>query len=103
MNGFRKIGLFFVAVVIVVALGAFQSSAEAGGHHSSGHKSFHSPSHFNYGGFSKYGSCYGGNCYTSYYLPTSHACIKPASYPVTVYDCYGRPYVVWQTSYSYHP
>jgi len=103
MNGFRKVGLFVVAVVIVVALGAFSSSAEAGGHYSSGHKSFYSPGHFHYGGYSNYGSCYGGNYYTSYYLPTSYTYIKPVSYPVTVYDRYGRPYVVWQTSYSYQP
>jgi hypothetical protein len=92
MNAFRKASLVFVvALVAVFALGAFQSSAEAGGHNHHGHN--HHGHHFHHGHHHhvKY--------YPSHYWPT-YDYVKPASYPVTYYDCYGRPYVVWQTSYS---
>jgi hypothetical protein len=100
MNAFRKTSLFvLVAFVAVLALSVFPSSAEAGGCHSSGYGGGIYSSYSNYGNYGNYSSCYGGNCY----WPTTYQYVKPVSYPVTFYDCYGRPYVVWQTSYSYQP
>jgi hypothetical protein len=97
MNAFRKISLVvLVAFVAVFALGVFASSAEAGGCHSSGYGGGSSTKFCDYGSYGNYTSCYGGN----WYWPTTYPCVKPISYPVTYYDCYGRPYVVWQTSYS---
>jgi hypothetical protein len=95
MNVLRKMSLFvLVAFVAVIALGVFSSSAEAGGWH--GHSSFYpSIKYLNYGSY----DCYGGHGY----WPTTYNYYKPISYPVTYYDCYGHPYVVWQTSYSYAP
>jgi hypothetical protein len=91
MYAFRRISLVvLVALVAVFALGAFGSTAEAGhhghGHHHHGHFHVKYPSHISYGT----------------YWPT-YQFVKPISYPVTYYDCYGRPYVVWQTSYSTNP
>lgn len=110
MNAFRKTSLLvLVAFVAVLALGVFESSAEAGGCHSSGYGGGSYSSYCNYGNYGNYSSCYGGSCYPascysgSCYWPTTYQCVKPVSYPVTFYDCYGRPYVVWQTSYSYQP
>jgi hypothetical protein len=123
MNAFRKISLIvLVAFVAVFALSAFDSVAEASnGHSGSNYKSCYSPSHCNYspsycnysncytpsycnyGSCYDYSSCYGSSCYNTCYYPTNYQCIKPISFPVTVYDCYGRPSVVWQTSYSYQP
>src|SRR5262245_36038956 len=105
MKTVRKISLLvLVAFVAVFALGSFTSSAEAGGCHSYGYSSY-SPS-FKYCDYNSYKPyCYGDYCYPSYtscYYPT-YNCVKPINYPVTYYDCYGRPYVVWQTSYSYTP
>ena len=103
MHAFRKTSFVVVlGFVVLIAFGLAATTAEAGGcHHGYG---FHSsyrihnvgyPSYFNY---SSYTSCYGPSCY----LPT-YQVAKPVSYPVTFYDCYGRPYIVWQTSYSYLP
>jgi hypothetical protein len=105
MNAFRKVSLFvLVAFVAVFAVGVLSSSAEAGGCHSSGYGGSYS-SYSSYGTSKPY--CYGGSCYpstyTSYYPTYNYNCVKPVSYPVTYYDCYGHPYVVWQTSYSYSP
>jgi hypothetical protein len=105
MNAFRKIGLVaVVALVAVFALGFLSSSAEAGGCHSSNYGGSFSKYCGSYGNYNCYGgscypttSCYGGSCY----WPTTYNCLKPTSYPVTYYDCYGRPYVVWQTSYNF--
>jgi hypothetical protein len=37
--------------------------------------------------------------YVNYHWPQYHVA-KPILVPVTQYDCYGQPYIVWQTSYS---
>jgi hypothetical protein len=90
MNAFRKTSfVVLLAFAAVLALGVFQSSAEAGGCHSHSYGSYPSYSYANYGSYS--------------YWPTTYNYYKPVSYPVTHYDCYGQPYVIWQTSYSYHP
>jgi hypothetical protein len=89
MNAFRKISLVvLLTVVAVIALGGLTSTAEAGhhGHHHHGHFHVKYPSYINYGA----------------YWP-SYEFVKPISYPVTYYDCYGRPYIVWQTSYGTNP
>lgn len=88
MNAFRGISLvILVAIVAVFAVGVLGSSAEAGqhghGHHHHGHFHLTYPSYVDYGT----------------YWPTYQS-VKPISYPVTYYDCYGRPYIVWQTSYT---
>jgi hypothetical protein len=89
MNVFRKISLVvLVALVVVVAFGVLGSSAEAGGH-GHGHHHHHGHFHVKYPSYINYGA----------YWPT-YQYVKPVSYPVTYYDCYGRPYVVWQTSYN---
>jgi hypothetical protein len=97
MKAVRKISLFvLVAFVAVFALGAFTSSAEAGGCHSYGFSSYPS-----------YGHSHAVHKHYDYHYPVSYwptyDYVKPISYPATYYDCYGRPYVVWQTSYSYTP
>jgi hypothetical protein len=92
MKRVRKISLFvLVAFVAVFALSAFTSSAEAGGCHK------YYPT-YSYGHVHKHIDYH----YPVSYWPT-YDYIKPISYPVTYYDCYGHPYVVWQTSYSYTP
>ena len=88
MNAFRKISLVvLVAIVAAFAVGALNSTAQAGGHchsyHNVGHYHVNYPSHVNY----------------ATYWPT-YEYVKPISYPVTYYDCHGRPYVVWQSSYT---
>jgi hypothetical protein len=37
---------------------------------------------------------------TTYCFPTYNRCVTPVLYPVTLYDSFGRPYVVYQTSYT---
>lgn len=37
---------------------------------------------------------------TKYFVPTYHRCLTPVRYPVSLYDSFGRPYVVHQTSYT---
>jgi hypothetical protein len=98
MNAFRKVSLFvLVAFVAVFAVSALSSSAEAGGCHSYGHGSSYSSYHNHGHHLHRYPVSH-----ASYYWPT-YDYVKPISYPVTYYDCYGHPYVVWQTSYSYTP
>jgi hypothetical protein len=88
--------LVLVACVAVLAVGVLPSSAQAGGCHGYGYSSYY-PS-WNHASYSNY-DCYHGHCY----WPATYHTVKPISYPVTYYDCYGLPYVVWQTSYSYAP
>jgi hypothetical protein len=97
MNAFRKIRLLsLIVLVALLAAGLATTSAHANG-------SCHTP---------KY--CAPSYCTTNYCYPSycnysfDYSCFQPASYcypqqycfPVTVYDCYGRPSVVWQTSYG---
>jgi hypothetical protein len=93
MNACRKARLFvLLGLVAVLALGLSVAPAEAGGHHV--HKFHHVsyPKYVNYGHY----------CPTAY-QPIVKYVVKPISYPVTHYDCYGQPYVVWQTSYQTVP
>ena len=96
MSAFRKIRLFVLfAFVAVLAVSLCASPAEDGGHQKvhNVHKvdGFY-PCHFNYGHY----------CPTTY-QPIVKYVVKPYSYPVTLIDCYGQPYVVWQTSYQTVP
>ena len=53
--------------------------------------------------YSNAGLCgnYSANyCVTKPCFRTYTPCLKPVCYPVTLYDCYGRPYVVYRTVYS---
>ena len=93
MNAFRKTRLFvLIGFVAVLALGFTAMPAEAGSHHNFHH--FHNVHSF-------YPS-YGNYCPTVY-QPIVRYVVKPYSYPVTLIDCYGQPYVVWQTSYQTVP
>ncbi len=98
MNAFRKIRvLALVGLLTVVVLGLGAATAEAGGG-------------CHYGG-------YGGKyiSYKSCYYPSDNYCSYPSynycnydygcypytcNYPVATFDCYGRPYTVWQTGYG---
>lgn len=97
MNASRKSILLAATLLIAaLAIGMTASSAEAGNH---GYHNVHKIHSFGYPSyFGNYSSYYGHSCY----WPT-YQVVKPISYPVTYYDFYGRPYVVWQTSYSYAP
>jgi hypothetical protein len=103
MNAFRKSSLFVLfGFVALLALSLTATTAEAGGCHKGYgfHKSYghHSVSYPSYPSVYNHNACYGPSCY----WPT-YQVAKPISYPVTYYDCYGQPYIVWQTSYSYLP
>jgi hypothetical protein len=89
MNALRKTRLFVLfAFVAVLAVSLTAAPANAGGCHS---YSFHSsyPSYCNYGSY----------CYQ----PVVKYVVKPITYPVTQYDCYGQPYVIWKTTYQTVP
>jgi hypothetical protein len=43
---------------------------------------------------------YRANFRTTTYLPTYNFRVRPVSFPVTLYDSFGRPYIVYSTSYS---
>jgi hypothetical protein len=94
MNAFRKVRLFvLLGFVAVLAFSLSAAPAEAGGH-----AHFHKVHYLTY---PKYFNC-GHYCPTSY-QPIINYVVKPISYPVTYYDCYGQPYVAWQTSYRTVP
>jgi hypothetical protein len=108
MNALRHTRLFvLVGLLAVIVLGLSATSAEAGGY---GFKTFYSPSYCNYTptyytasyctypNYCNYGT-YNYGCYT----PAVNYCPGPYCYPVTTYDCYGRPSVAWNTSYSTIP
>ena len=102
MNAFRKIRfLALVGLLTLVVLGIGAANAEAGGKcHYGGYGSSYS-SYCNYTpsycSYPTYNYCnYGSYDYSCYYP-------KTCSYPVTVFDCYGRPYTVWQTGYGSVP
>jgi hypothetical protein len=80
----------------VLAIAIAATSAEAGGYCTSyGHYSASYPS-ISYRSLNT--TYYGAHSYWPAYRVA-----RPISYPVTYYDCYGRPYVVLQTTYSYLP
>jgi len=95
MNPSRKTRLVVLfALVALLGLSLSAVPAEAGGQFKFQVHNVHStyPSYFNY----------------SHYCPTGDQpivkyVVKPYSYPVTLIDCYGQPYVVWQTSYRTVP
>ena len=92
MNASRKIRLVgLLSLVAVLALGMSVASAEAGCHYN------FNPSHSSYSSYCNYGYC------PTVYRPVVKYVVKPYSYPVTLIDCYGQPYVVWQTSYQTVP
>jgi hypothetical protein len=102
MNAFRKIRvLALVGLLALVVFGIGAASAEAGGK-------------CHYGGYSS-SYCYTPNYYKTCYYPSNNWCNygygydyncfypKTCNYPVTTYDCYGRPFTVWQTGYGTTP
>ena len=96
MNAFRKIRtLALVSLFVLGLLGIGVGTADAGGCHYGGYGFHHvsySPSYCSYTPSYSY-SNYDYSCFYP----------KSCSYPVTVYDCYGRPYTVWQTGYGNVP
>jgi hypothetical protein len=94
MNAFRNSRLLvLVAFVAVLALGLAVAPADAGNHHNFHNvHNFHHVKHFHHGHF-----------WPTHYQPVVKYVVKPYSYPVTLIDCYGQPYVVWQTSYQTVP
>jgi hypothetical protein len=107
MNSLRTTRWFVVfGLLAVLAVGFAAPSAEASGCHGYGFgysyytPKYHSysPTYCAYPSYANYG-CYDYSCY----LPAVQYCAKPYSYPVTSYDCFGRPSVVWQTGYNTVP
>lgn len=101
MNAIRKFRvLALVALLAVAVLGVGAATAEAGGgcHYGGygGYKCYY-PS-YNYCSYPTYNYCnYGyGYDYSCYYP-------KTCNYPVTSFDCYGRPSTFWQTGYGSVP
>ncbi len=95
MNAFRTTRvLALVGLLALVLFGIGAATAEAGGCHYGGYGFRHvsySPSYCSYPSYS-----YSNYDYGCYYPRT-------CSYPVTAFDCYGRPYTVWQTGYGSVP
>ncbi|MEX2316695.1 MAG: hypothetical protein WD669_06060 [Pirellulales bacterium] len=97
MNAFRKIRMLsLVLLVALMVVGLAATSAHAnGGCYNGSSKYFNTscyyPTYTNYG---NYGFDY--SCFT----PATYCAPQPYCFPVTMYDCYGRPYVVWQNSYG---
>jgi hypothetical protein len=75
-----------VAVVLCTA------PAEAGGHHIHKFHHFAHAKHF-----------YRAHYWPARYQPIVKYSVTPVSYPVTYYDSFGQPYVVWQTIYRSVP
>jgi hypothetical protein len=101
MNAFRTIRtLSLILLVALLAINLTATSATAGGN-------CYSPK---YCGPSYYSSNYCYPTYTNYCnYGFDYSCFQPAvsycapqqyCFPVTTYDCYGRPTIVWQTSYG---
>jgi hypothetical protein len=98
MNAFRKIRmLVLVLMVALVVVGLAAASAQASGNCHGSTKFFNTscyypsyPSYANYGAFNY-------SCFTP---AVAYCATQPYCFPVTMYDCYGRPYIVWQTSYG---
>jgi hypothetical protein len=107
MNALRTTRWFVVfGLFVVLAVGFAAPSAVASGCHGYDFNySSYSPKYCNYSPtYCAYPSYANYACYDySSYLPAVQYCAKPYSYPVTSYDCFGRPYVVWQTGYNSTP
>jgi hypothetical protein len=104
MNALRKNRWFVLfGLFAALAIGFFASNAEASGCRGYGFsyasyapKYCYTPTYGAYPSYPSYGAYYDYSCY----LPAVQHCATPYCYPVTSYDCYGRPYVVWQTGYN---
>jgi hypothetical protein len=91
MNAIRRIRFAaLLGSLSVLALIAVAAPAKAGhGHHGHGHHHF--------GLYSSYPTAlYDSHCHTTPYIYT----LKPIYYPVTTYDCFGHPHIVYQTGYT---
>jgi hypothetical protein len=101
MNALRK---FCAAILLsslsVLALGAFAAPAQAGQPYCGPYGCHKTPVYCNTLHFYPTSGLCGNYCRTTTCLPTYNCCPKPTCYPVTLYDCFGRPYVVYQTGYS---
>ncbi len=112
MNAFRKARtLSLVLLVALVAVSFAANSAQAGGgcHSYCSYPSYCSSSYCSYPSYCNTSYCQPSYCYTNYcnygynycnYAPTTYCLPQQTCFPVTVYDCYGRPTIVWQTSYG---
>jgi hypothetical protein len=95
MNAFRNIrALILFGLLAVPALSLGPAPAQAGGLHKLHSPKVHSvyPSYFHHAHYCP-----------NVYQPIVKYVVRPYSYPVTLVDCYGRPYVVWQTAYRTVP
>jgi hypothetical protein len=107
MNALRKTRWFvLLGSLAALAIGFTASNAEASGCHGYGFsyasyspKYCYTPTYCAYPSYPSYGACYDYSCS----LPAVQYYAKPYCYPVTSYDCYGRPYAAWQTGYNTVP
>jgi hypothetical protein len=99
MNALKNLrSVVLVGSIVVVALGSSARLAEA---HGSGIYGFRTNSVYcNTLHYYPSTSLYSGYYAPQPYFSTGYTWSRPVSYPTTLYDGYGRPYVVWQTSYS---
>lgn len=109
MNALHPIRTFILfGSVAVLALGAIAAPANAGNPYFDnygcrkpcvyGNTLHFYPTAGLYGNFN--GNNYGTYCVTKPYFPTRQFYSKRISCPVTLYDSFGRPYIVSQTSSS---
>jgi hypothetical protein len=101
MNALRKTRWFVLfGWFAALAIGFSASKAEASGCHGYGFSyASYSPKYCytpTYCAYPSYGASYDYSCY----LPAVQSYATPYCYPVTSYDCFGHPYVVWQTGYN---
>ena len=101
MNVLRTVRSFVLfGSIVALALGTIATPAQAGGSGHDSHGCYKSsscyyPQRCNYN-YCRPTNCY-PTCYPSYY-PTCYPCLKPVCYPVAIYDCFGQPHIVYQTS-----
>ncbi len=78
MHSLRKVRFLALAGLVVLVLGSVAAtSAEAGCGHG-----------------------YATHVVASHYAPVGHWVLRPYTYAVTHFDCYGHPYIVWKTGYK---
>jgi hypothetical protein len=102
MNALRNTRLFvLVGLFAVLLIGISAVNADASCY---SYKTFYSPGYSHFTSYSTYPSycSYGTFNYGNYWPAVSYGA-APLSYPVTTYDSFGRPVVVWQTGYSTLP
>jgi len=102
MNAFCKLRTVLFGSVAVLALSFFAAPALAGGPHCKPHVCNNSYSSYlcchTLRCYPKVG-CYGNSYHTTCY-PSCFTYVKPAFYPVTVYDCFGCPHIVYRKSFT---